>query len=150
MMRESFRDAVLLSYSLVFIVFFSLLLFGRVDVVWISSPDVSSEVYSGDINCSSVLLNDTVSCLVSYVDSFFVYNRTDDSMNLSIDDLRSRGGDCKDWSEFYLRELSFYNVSGEIITFRVNDTSAHAKVLVYKDRMYCDIDQLDWHCVRFK
>jgi hypothetical protein len=100
-------------------------------------------------DCYDLNLFDTVNCTVKYVTTFYKYNETDDNIILSFDELKNRGGDCKDWSEFYVSEMLKYNFSGEVYTFNMNKKYNHAIANIHNDMGYCIIDQQGYSCFNF-
>ena len=91
-------------------------------------------------NCSNLSIVEASECLVNNSNPFYLYNVTDDKEELSLEDLKQKGGDCKDWSELYARlgrELGFYTTTPEIRTS--NNTNHQIAVLSNKDA-YCFID----------
>jgi len=60
------------------------------------------------IDCSNKTLQQTTKCLYKVVNKIFIYNVTDDNLDLTFEDLQRRGGDCKDWTDFYQRNLNAY------------------------------------------
>lgn len=93
-------------------------------------------------------MEEYVAALVNDVNTFYIYNITDDSINLSDDDLMARGGDCKDWSEYYIRHLTQYNTT--TIQVNVSDNVAHRFVIVSSATGYCLIDQTNYYCNTYK
>jgi hypothetical protein len=93
-------------------------------------------------NCSNMSLFRSSSCIVDKITPYFVYNITDDKLNLSFDELMSRGGDCKDWSELYKRlgkELGFYSTT---TIMDVSSEKAHDVAILSDKTGYCLLDQL--------
>jgi hypothetical protein len=92
-------------------------------------------------NCSAMPFIDTVECLNTYVDKIYKYNKTDDSIELSNDDLIKYGGDCKNWAEFYAEEIQKYGFYGIAQKLQMNETNAHAVALLSSNGTYCVVDQ---------
>lgn len=72
------------------------------------------------------------------IKEIYKYNVTDDDINLSYRELRSRGGDCKDWAEYWIKraEEEGYNAeydrvylySEETDNGEINHYHAYAKI----------------------
>lgn len=110
----------------------------------------NSSIEERDIieKCEGFDLINTTICLVESVDEFFIYNITDDSENLSFYELKTRGGDCRDWALFYeriSRNLGF-NAS-TIRTEGILDViGAHRVAVVWNETYRCTIDMLSVTC----
>lgn len=111
-------------------------------VAIVRAPDI--EV----VNPADTLMENDVASLVANVSTFFIYNVTEDSINLTDDDLMARGGDCKDWSEYYIRHLKQYNATS--IQVNVSENVAHRFVIVSNSVGYCLIDQTNYYCNTYK
>lgn len=111
-------------------------------------------------NCSNMSLEDTSFCLNNFVRKNFIYNSTDDSINLTISDLLERGGDCKDWTDFYasyFEEYGFKNIK----RVRLNITkefdeesnkfisNRHVFLIVGNSLGYCNIDMTELTCFEY-
>jgi len=91
-------------------------------------------------NCFNLSIVDTSECLVDSINPFYFYNLTDDKEELTIDDLKQRGGDCKDWSELYAklgRELGFYSRN---FVIRTREEVSHQIAVLSNKYAYCLID----------
>jgi hypothetical protein len=131
------------------------LYFQKINITIIQDKNIVSQVENTNniINdsfiCQNLSLKKTVNCVVDYVSGFYKYNLTDDSVNLSFEQLRNRGGDCKDWSEFYVKEFIDYGFKAEMIIFNVDSKTNHAYVNVHDESGYCVVGALNYDCVDF-
>jgi len=79
----------------------------------LETPLTEEELIS---NCDT---NDSIenkmTCIKKYIDTFYKHNSTSDDLILSFDDLKERGGDCKVMAELYERigKAYGYNVKRE-------------------------------------
>lgn len=105
----------------------------------LSVEDMVIDDYS---NCSNLSTIDTARCLINWVEPFYKYNLTDDSEILTLEDLKERGGDCKDWSQLYESAAKGLGFETELIVFNTRKGFAHEVVLIYKNKQYCIIDQV--------
>ena len=96
--------------------------------------------------CGNQSLEASVACLNMNIRGIYKFNITDDSRNLTFEELKEYGGDCRDWSNVYeslAKELG-YNVSSIVI--RANNASKHRFAIIYNEEGYCSADQKDYHC----
>ena len=101
------------------------------------------------INSCNLSIEKASKCIIEKIKPYFVYNETDDRIKLTFNQLMARGGDCKDWSELYVRignELGFYS---KIVTMKVNDKTNHAVAMFSNDKSYCILSQKDYSCWSF-
>lgn len=91
-------------------------------------------------------LPDIVACKVSVAEKFYKYNLTDDSLSLTVDQLMSRGGDCKDWSEYYGNFFNDLGFGVSLQTFSLSPGKAHEYVMVNDGHWSCMINQLNYYC----
>jgi hypothetical protein len=110
------------------------------------------------IDCSNKTLQETVRCLYKIVDKIFVYNVTDDDLDLSFEELKTRGGDCRDWTNFYEENLHLYgfNQTKQTRIFvneenRDNETIGvyHVFLTAYDSTGYCHLDMTDVFCFTY-
>jgi len=100
-------------------------------------PESEEEIID---NCSNLSIVKAANCLVDNINPFYSYTPTKDIRKLNLEDLKRRGGDCKDWSELYVRlgkELGFYARSFVIDT---NNMSRHQIAVLSNEYAYCLID----------
>lgn len=100
--------------------------------------------------CQNLSMEDTSSCLVNQITPYYIYNRTDDRISLSFNELMVRGGDCKDWSELYERLGKKLGFNSKVVIIGVNDSSMHEIAIISNDDGYCILDQRDKYCTFFK
>ena len=113
------------------------------------SPKTSIESPQECENLSTT--QETSKCLIDWVKGFYNYNITDDKITLSLEDLRKRGGDCKDWSDLYKEVGEDLGLKGTPIVFRTGEKTAHKIMLLYNNRQYCLIDQRNLvGCIKLK
>lgn len=113
---------------------------------------------SGGPNCENLSFQDTAICLNDYVRKIFIYNFTDDSLQLSLEDLKTRGGDCKDWTDFYDKYMNYYGypntqkVQMFVNEEKMNETtvrSYHVFLVATDVSGYCDMDMKELQCFQF-
>ena len=93
-------------------------------------------------NCSNLDLINTSYCLVDNVKTFYIYNETDDNLKLTFDQLKERGGDCRNYAFLYERlgkELNF-----NVTTVRNDGVNglfdAHRYAVLWDEETYCRLD----------
>lgn len=88
--------------------------------------------------CHNLSLRETADCLVKYVNYIFKYNVTPDEIDLSFEELKDVGGDCRDWNIQYMRFaklLGFNGFSYPLVGHRI------AIIQEYPKGSYCVLDQ---------
>lgn len=114
-------------------------------------PPINSKIeYASSSNCSGLPLKEGARCMVAYVSEFYKYNETDDNIILTEEDLRNRGGDCRDWAMYYVkfaRKLGYYS-STKVMP--IKNTLMHEITVVSNEEGYCVIDQRAYHCTMLK
>ena len=82
-------------------------------------------------------IKEVMYCAERYVEVIYKYNITDDNIKLDYYDLITKGGDCKDWSEFWMQlgEMYGYNVRKEV--FAAGKNTDHATALIFNEEGYC-------------
>ena len=95
--------------------------------------------------CANNTFMDTVYCEDIFVESFYKYNLTYDTVPESFVDLRRGGGDCLDWAGFYVSEFRHYGFNASILVLDYNDSVSHAVAYVWdvNSSQYCIVDQED-------
>ena len=93
-------------------------------------------------NCSNLSLTNTSYCLVNNIKTFYIYNKTDDNLKLTFNQLKERGGDCRNYAFLYERlgkELNF-----NATTVRNNGVkglyNAHRYAVLWDEETYCKLD----------
>lgn len=100
-------------------------------------------------SCGNLTLKDTAYCLVEITKPIYKYNITDDDTQLTFEALKKGGGDCKDWTEYYLeiaKKLGFYTYA---VRIDMNETNDHIFAVISNDEGYCTIDALNYNCVNY-
>lgn len=127
-----------------------------VSVGYFGQEDISSLVRKATTEkietpkqCINLSMEETSYCLNDHVNSIFQYKETDDKRRLTLEELKEEGGDCKDWSELYMKYIDNLNFYSEIVIIDTNEKEAHAFVIISDDTGYCKLDQMDINCFRF-
>jgi len=127
---------------------------------WLQDLDIGLEINQQQLeiekqdiinNCNNTLgVNQFSHCLVDNIKPFYKYNITDDSIQLSFQELKEYGGDCKDWSELYheLAKLSGYDSVLRDYNGIVNIKPGHQWATIYNETEYCKIDLLRVNCFK--
>ena len=97
-------------------------------------------------SCDLELLNDTVDCLVNRTRADYSFRDTWDYEDLTERELLLYGGDCKDWSFYYQKELEKKGFKTKIIRYYNSWDSGHQVTLVHDTQGYCIIDQINYEC----
>ena len=108
--------------------------------------------------CNNLSLKDTAFCLNDFVSDIFKYNLTDDDIVLNLSELIERGGDCKNYAEYYQSELLKYGFKAEKKVINIEEKSPennftkinHAFTISYNQEGYCILDQTEIFCFMYK
>ena len=108
----------------------------------LDSKDIDIDIYDNEFfDCSNMSLINTTYCLVDFVNDFYKYNKTDDKINLDLKELMERGGDCKNYADFYSFNLEKYGFKSKKIRFFVSEDEEtkifHAVIIAYDSEGYC-------------
>ena len=111
-------------------------------------PESKEEII---VACSNLSLEQTAECLVNTVKTFYNYTLTDDGEVLDFEQLKTKGGDCRDYSLFYEdlgKSLGFYTRKFSIpLNTTVVPMTFHAFATISDDSGYCLIDQRTYTCI---
>ena len=144
-----FLTIVMILHSLL-LMSFGILIGINVDKIVYTLTNEESEFDSANITHLNLSLEDTAEYLNSKVKSIFKYNITDDNIKLTYEDLVRRGGDCKNWAEYYkslARDTNFYS---ENYRMRISNKTNHVINIISDSTGYCVMDQRNYKCFRFK
>lgn len=124
--------------------------FGRVSI----SELVETEAYLNGPQCENMTFQNTAICLNDFARSNFYYNITDDSIDLTAQDMMERGGDCRDWTNFYQDYMEYYgfddNKPIKIFVSREGITSYyHVFLIASHSSGYCHMDIKDLQCYKY-
>ncbi len=143
-----FSLLMILSFSIVFVYNFDLTMENTANNNYIINGSLGPE-------CFNLSFQDTAVCLNDYVREGFIYNVTDDKIDLTLEELKRRGGDCRDFSDFYLRYMEFYGYDqdNQIVKGLVekNETVAkyHVSLMSFDSTGYCHFDMRDLECYKY-
>lgn len=143
---------MLLNMALLFFMWFELGILQGINEVKKVEQEVSDvgNISDNKIICQDLPLINTSLCLNRWVNTFYKYTETEDSIRLTFDDLKEKGGDCKDWSELYLvkgKELGF---KAKYEYLRVTNETAHRYTILWDETGYCTLDQRKFSCFTFR
>ena len=99
--------------------------------------------------CNKSSISLAVNCVVGNVKQIYKYNRTPDNVSLTKEQLLTRGGDCRDWSFYYVeifKQLGFYSNSYPLSS---GENSSHRFASVSDDTGWCIIDGIQYKCYIF-
>lgn len=104
-----------------------------------------------DFDCSGMGLSHTAYCLEDYVESIFIYNSTDDLKRLTLEELKERGGDCKDYTDFYEEWFNYYGYKIKRIEISIERDEwgidrGHEFLVAYNEKGYCEVDMTTIRC----
>ncbi len=109
-----------------------------------------THVIDNKLYCQGMDLFKTVQCLNRIVTDGFKYKITNDDLKLSFQELKSNGGDCKNWAEFYIEQSERNGFETEYNQHNVKEGIGHAYAKVYDKTGYCIIDQKYYWCIGYE
>ena len=103
-------------------------------------------------DCSNKSLKETSYCLRDWVKTFYNYTITDDSINLRLDELKERGGDCRDYTKLYKQIFEDYGFLTKEVSIYPEKGNGHVFLIVWDKEMkdYCKVDMLYVNCIKFE
>ena len=103
------------------------------------------------LGCDNLSFFDTARCLNKKVKENFIYRINDDKNALTLEELFTIGGDCKDWTEMYDSCMGYYGYSDnqKVLTTPYNHTR-HVFLIASNKKGYCHIDMKDINCFKYK
>lgn len=108
-----------------------------------SEPTSEQEILD---RCEDKNLKRTFNCFKNNIETFYLYNETDDSIETDFDYLKEFGGDCKDWTDIYSRLCNETNYYCRTVNILNSAKIGHALLLVSDETGYCLVDQLNIWC----
>jgi len=101
------------------------------------------------LNCANLSLEYTVDCLVENIKPIFNYTETSDTVFLKFEEIKERGGDCRDWTMLYSRLIptTFYKRE---VSMRADKKTSHIVLIISDSTGYCLLDMEDYDCWRFE
>jgi len=110
---------------------------------------------NGNLDCDDLNLFRTVGCINRYVNINMDYKISKDSITLNDSELLVLGGDCKDWTEYYERNLNKYGFNNtQIVKIPFNKLDgikrSHMFLVVANGKGYCLLDLTNYRCIRYK
>ena len=113
------------------------------------TPDVPESKDAIVSDCMNLSLQDTADCLVENVKTFYIYNLTKDDDSTSWERISSNGGNCEDWTYFYMdlgTRLGFEVSMAEITMY---EGKSHVFAIIGDETGYCNLDQLEYKCYEY-
>jgi len=123
---------------------------GRVDLKYL----IGTEAYKNGPQCGNMSFENTAICLNDFARGNFYYNVTDDSIDLTIQEMMERGGDCRDWTNFYKTYMSYYGFdNSQIVKMFVEKEGIssyyHVFLAISHSSGYCNMDIRSLECRRY-
>ncbi|MCX6748693.1 MAG: hypothetical protein NT076_03740 [Candidatus Pacearchaeota archaeon] len=142
-----------ITFLLLFVMFLAVMLLQQA----ITTPECNSNnavsvESKQELNCNNLSLQETALCLNSWVVENFNYTITDDKLNLTDEQLKTRGGDCNDYTNFYARHMRAYGFDSKKLEVFVEDDDAknvskyHTFLITYDKTGYCHLDMRAIEC----
>ena len=109
-------------------------------------PDSQQEIVN---RCDNLSMEKSAECVVDNVNTFFIYNITDDNILLTFNELKAKGGDCQNWAVLYEdvgKELGFYT---QRIGIKATDSTNHIMTIWSspKEEIWCYLQNDNYGCM---
>jgi len=99
-------------------------------------------------NCKNLDVVNASFCLRDNIKTFYLYNKTEDSISLTFEELKERGGDCRNYA--FLYERLGENLGFESTTRKWNGLKdvfpSHRFAFLWDDKFYCKLNMLEVEC----
>jgi len=96
-------------------------------------------------DCENLNLKKTAGCFVANVKTFYKYKETEDSINLTFDELKEKGGDCRNYDFFYVGLGNKLGFESNTIGLPLKGLS-HRIAILSDGKDYCMLDQTTYWC----
>jgi len=101
-------------------------------------------------NCANrTTLKENAYCWNEEIKKIFKYNKTDDKIELTLEEIKERGGDCLNWARLYNDLALIKGYYSEISIIEINETNNHAFARVSNQDGYCILDQRRIYCFEY-
>jgi len=107
--------------------------------------DENTTIVNPDL-CNGKSMENTAKCLNRFVKRIFQFEVMPDNRTLSFEELEKEGGDCLDWTRFYVRHIERLGFEMTVIS----DIEGHIFVIMYDNGGYCSLDQEHIDCFLFE
>ncbi len=101
------------------------------------------------LGCEGQDLFKTTQCLTRKVRSFYKYTVTADDVDLTLEEIRTQGGDCYDYSKLYATNAKRLGFNYEFVYVPMTRSTMHVYVIIYDSSGYCAIDGVDTLCMKY-
>lgn len=131
------------------IYFLSLLIFATPLIITYGSQTIYQSLPSNETFCSNESLESTAYCLRDEVNKHFNYTMRWTDIPQTDNTLLTKGGDCSDYANYYVRQARRLGFIAEKVDMSVGKTFGHSIALISNPEGYCTLDQLEVNCVEF-
>ncbi len=131
-------------------VFLIIILALSIDLPKEDEEEINWGITEGEIieTCKNLNLTESAFCLRDSLKPIYIYNVTDDKLDLTFNELKERGGDCRNWAFLY-EELG-ENLGFNTTTVRnegVKDLyNPHRYAVIWDEENYCRLDLMNVKC----
>lgn len=100
-------------------------------------------------NCQDLNLSATAKCLNNEVNSFFIYNISNLNNELSDEQLKTEGGVCYHYANYYNKRASELGFNTKYVSIDTANKISHAFSVISDGTGYCIMDQTKYWCFEF-
>lgn len=99
--------------------------------------------------CQDMDLFKTAKCLKTELSTFYDYNISNKGKVLTDQELKTSGGVCSHYAEWYTDKAIELGFHGNTVIFGTGENSAHAVSIISNGAGYCVLDQRVLKCTKF-
>jgi len=94
-------------------------------------------------DCKNLSLEKTANCLIRNVETFYKYAVTPDDIDLNFEELKMKGGDCRDYSLLYNELGKNLEFDMTYIVIDIDKETTHHFIILNDKTGYCVLDQIE-------
>ena len=98
-------------------------------------------------DCKNMDLEKTAECLRKEVSQFYNYNISNWKNKLTIDELKTMGGVCQHYTDYYLMRLKEIGFDSSSLIIPIGNNATHIFAVISNEEGYCILDQTIIKCV---
>ena len=115
----------------------------------LASLEIRFIKHNQDGSCNNLSLSKTSSCLQDELSVWYNYNSSNKNKHMSEEQLKSFGGVCWHYAEWYKKEMSDLGFYSYTMVIRTNKTTTHEFAVASDNSGYCILDQLNVWCIKY-
>ena len=108
-------------------------------------PDSKNDIVN---DCKNLGLEETADCLRDNIKTFYKYTITDDALSLSFEEIKEKGGDCRNYAFLYEALGTDLGFDSSTIAYKgiYGVSPSHRFGIIWDDEKYCKLNLLNVEC----